>query len=56
MDGISGVAGGAAMDIASNGTSSMALSVLASTERLVADEVTRLFASLGIGTHVSTSA
>ncbi|GAC1575179.1 MAG: hypothetical protein NVS3B7_07590 [Candidatus Elarobacter sp.] len=55
MDGLSGI-GGSAMDIASNGISSLATSVLASTERLVADEAARLLASLGAGAHVNTVA
>ena len=44
------------MDIAANGTSEIAMSVLASTQRLVADEVSRLMASIGIGAHFSASA
>ena len=56
MDGVSGVAGGAAMDIAANGASSIAMSVLASTEKLMADEAQRLFASLGLGSAVNALA
>ena len=56
MDGVTGVAGGAAMDIAANGTSSVAMSVLAGTERLMADEARRLFASLGLGSAVNALA
>jgi hypothetical protein len=55
MDGITGAAGGA-MDIAANGLSSIAMAVLAGTERLVADEAARLFASLGVGMNFSASA
>jgi len=55
MDGITGAAGGA-MDIAANGTSSIAMSVLAGTERLVADEMSRLLASIGVGANFSASA
>ena len=44
------------MDIASNGVSSIATSVLKGTEQLVADEVARLFATLGLGTHVNAGA
>ncbi|MDB5027276.1 MAG: hypothetical protein JWO66_965 [Candidatus Eremiobacteraeota bacterium] len=55
MDGITGAAGGA-MDIAANGTSAIAMSMLKSSEALVADEVSRLMASLGVGTHVNASA
>jgi hypothetical protein len=55
MDGITGAAGGA-MDIAANGTSAIAMSVLAGTERLVADEMSRLMASIGIGANFSASA
>lgn len=51
MDGISGT-----MDIAASGTSAIAASLLASTERLVADEAARLMASLGIGTNFSATA
>jgi hypothetical protein len=55
MDGITGAAGGA-MDIAANGVSQIAMSVLTSTERLVADEMSRLMASIGIGANFSASA
>jgi hypothetical protein len=55
MDGITGAAGGA-MDIAANGISQIAMSVLASTERLAADETARLMASLGVGANFSGSA
>ncbi len=48
-----GAAGGA-MDIAANGTSPIAMSVLTGTERLVADEMSRLMASIGVGTRTST--
>ncbi len=44
------------MDIAAAGTSLIAMGVLASTEKLMTDEVTRLFASLGIGANVNASA
>jgi len=56
MDGITGVAGGGVMDIAANGTSSIAMSVLAGTESLVANETARLLASLGVGANVNTTA
>jgi|GEM_PF-4285698 hypothetical protein len=56
MDGLSGVGGGATMDLAAAGTSAVAMSVLKSTENLVADEVARLFSSLGLGTKVNASA
>jgi hypothetical protein len=56
MDGLSGVGGGATMDLAAAGTSAIAMSVLESTENLVADEMSRLMASIGIGTKVSASA
>ena len=55
MDALSGV-GGATMDLAAAGTSSVAMSVLKSTENLVADEMARLMASIGVGTRVNTSA
>ncbi len=56
MDGLSGV-GGATMDLAAANTSSaIAMSVLKSTENLVADEMARLMASIGVGTKVNTSA
>jgi hypothetical protein len=55
MDGITGAAGGA-MDIAANGTSSIAMAVLTSTEALVKSETTRLFASMGLGTQINTFA
>ena len=44
------------MDLAAAGTSAIAMDVLKSTENLVADEVTRLFASLGLGSKVNASA
>jgi hypothetical protein len=56
MDGLSGVAGGAATAVAANGTSSIAMSVLASTEKLMADEAQRLFSSLGLGTAINALA
>ena len=56
MDGVSGVTGGTAMDIAANGTSAVAVSVLAGTEKLMADLASRLFASLGVGTNVDSKA
>jgi hypothetical protein len=55
MDGITGVSSGA-LDIAANGTSAVAMAVLAGTERLMAEEVARLFSSLGIGSNFSASA
>lgn len=56
MDALLGVSGGATMDLAAAGTSAIAMDVLKSTENLVADEVTRLFASLGLGSKVNASA
>ncbi len=56
MDALSGVSGGATMDLAAAGTSAIAMDVLKSTENLVADEVTRLMASLGVGTKINASA
>jgi len=56
MDALSGVSGGATMDLAAAGTSAIAMDVLKSTENLVSDEVSRLMASLGVGTKVSASA
>ncbi|HEY6236954.1 MAG TPA: hypothetical protein VIW69_17765 [Candidatus Elarobacter sp.] len=56
MDALCGVSGGATMDLAAAGTSAIAMDVLKSTENLVADEVTRLFASLGLGSKVNASA
>ena len=44
------------MDVAAAGTSSIALNVLKGTESLMADEVQRLFASLGVGANVNASA
>ncbi|HTD33492.1 MAG TPA: hypothetical protein VK665_07525 [Candidatus Elarobacter sp.] len=55
MDGITGAAGGP-MDIAANGTSQIAMAVLASTERLMTDEAARMMASLGVGATFSASA
>jgi hypothetical protein len=54
MDGIT--AAGGAMDIAANGTSSIAMAVLASTESLMANEAARLLASIGVGANFSASA
>jgi hypothetical protein len=56
MDALCGVGGGATMDLAAAGTSAVAMSVLKSTENLVADEMSRLMASIGIGTKVNASA
>jgi hypothetical protein len=56
MDALSGAAGGATMDLAAAGTSAIAMSVLKSTENLVADEMARLMASIGVGTKVNASA
>ena len=44
------------MDLAAAGTSAIAMDVLKSTENLVADEMSRLRASLGVGTMVNASA
>ena len=54
MDGISPVFG--TMDIASGGTSSIAMSVLASTEHFASQIASELFSSLGVGAHVDASA
>ncbi len=56
MDALCGVGGGATMDLAAAGMSAVAMDVLKSTENLVADEVTRLFSSLGLGTRFNASA
>jgi hypothetical protein len=56
MDGVSGVTGGSAMDIAASGSSAVAVSVLAGTEKLMADLAARLFASLGVGANVDARA
>jgi hypothetical protein len=56
MDGVTGIPGGAAAEIATNGTSMVAVSVLKGTQNLMADEVSRLFASFGIGTKVDATA
>ncbi|MDB5040719.1 MAG: hypothetical protein JWN27_1445 [Candidatus Eremiobacteraeota bacterium] len=56
MDGISGAGSASTLDIAAGATSSIAMSVLASTEKLAADEAQRLFASLGLGTAISALA
>ena len=56
MDAMSGLSGGATMDLAAAGTSAVAMSVLKSTENLVADEMSRLMTSLGVGTRVNTAA
>ncbi len=56
MDALSGVSGGATMDLAAAGTSSVAMSVLKSTENLIADEMSRLMASIGVGANVHVSA
>ena len=52
---VSGLSAGT-MDIAAAGTSSIAMSVLKGTENLVADEMQRLFASIGVGANVNASA
>jgi hypothetical protein len=44
------------MDIAAAGTSSIALNLLKSTENLVADEMSRLLSSIGVGANVNASA
>ncbi len=44
------------MDVAAAGTSSVAVSVLASTENLMVDEMSRLMASLGVGANVNAAA
>lgn len=54
MDGISAVSG--TMDIAAGGTSSIAMSVLASTEQFQASVANQLFSSLGIGSAINALA
>ncbi|HTJ27237.1 MAG TPA: hypothetical protein VMA36_13840 [Candidatus Limnocylindria bacterium] len=56
MDGVTGIPGASAADIATNGTSMVATSVLRGTQNLMADEVARLFASFGIGTNIDATA
>jgi len=58
MDGVSSVgsSSSALLDTAAGGTSSIAMAVLSGTEQIVADEATRLFASLGLGTAISAFA
>jgi hypothetical protein len=56
MDGTSSVSSASTLAAAASGTSSIAMSVLASTEKLAADEVKRLFSSLGLGTAISALA
>jgi hypothetical protein len=56
MDGISGAGSASTLDIASGGTSTIAMSVLVSTEKLAVDEAQRLFASLGLGSAISALA
>lgn len=53
---VSGVPAAGTMDIAANGTSAVALSVLKGTEQLAVDEMTRLLSSLGVGGNVNASA
>ena len=55
MDGVSSVSGGT-MDIASGGTSAVAMNVLASTEQFQAQIADQLFASMGIGSAVNALA
>jgi len=55
MDGVSATSS-ATLATAAAGTSSIAAAMLTSTEKLVADEATRLFASLGLGTAISALA
>lgn len=56
MDGVTGIPGSSAAAIAANGTSMVAVSVLKSTQNLMADEVARLFASIGIGANFNAAA
>ncbi len=49
-------ASSATMDVAAAGTSAIAVSVLKSTENLMADEMTRLLSSIGVGSNVNASA
>jgi hypothetical protein len=56
MDGVTGIPGASAADIAANGTSMIAMNVLKSTQNVMADEVSRLFSSLGLGTTIDASA
>lgn len=55
MDGVSATSS-ATLDTAAAGTSVIASAVLTGTEQLVANEVSTLFASLGLGTAISALA
>ena len=55
MDGVSALSSVNSL-VAASGTSSVAVSVLKSTENLMADEMNRLMASLGVGQNVNASA
>jgi hypothetical protein len=56
MDGVTGIPGASAADIAATGTSMVAMNVLKSTQSFMSEEVSRLFASFGVGTNINTSA
>ncbi|HYZ17293.1 MAG TPA: hypothetical protein VE591_12870 [Candidatus Acidoferrum sp.] len=56
MDGVTGIPGSSAAAVAANGTSMLAVNVLKSTQNLMADEVSRLFASIGIGANFNAAA
>jgi hypothetical protein len=56
MDGVTGIPGSSAAAVAGNGTSMLAVNVLKSTQNLMADEVSRLFASIGIGSNFNAAA
>jgi hypothetical protein len=56
MDGVSGIPGSSAANVAANGTSMVAMSVLKGTQNLMADEVSRLFSSIGLGANFNAAA
>jgi hypothetical protein len=56
MDGVTGIPGSSAANIAATGTSMVAMNVLKGTQNLMQDEVSRLFASIGIGTNFNSAA
>jgi hypothetical protein len=56
MDGVTGIPNSSAAAVAANGTSMLATNVLKGTQNLMKDEVSRLFASIGIGTNFDSAA
>ena len=56
MDGVTGIPAASAAMTAANGSSMVATSVLKGTQNLMADEVSRLFASMGIGASINATA